>query len=104
VAKTATARNRRSKAEVQQEFESIRKEATAERETADARVREVAHLRDGEVQQAVEGASVEAIVNEISALGLHVSKALSDVSARLIAEVERLTTLREAVEIEQREL
>lgn len=30
MARTATARNRRSKAEVQQEFESIRREATAE--------------------------------------------------------------------------
>jgi hypothetical protein len=104
VAKTATARNRRSKAEVQQEFESIRREATAERDNADARAREVARVREAEVHQAVEGASVDGIVNEISALGLHLSKALSDVSARLVAEVERLTTLREAVEIEQREL
>ena len=36
-------------------------------------------------------------------MGLHVSRALSDVSTRLVAEVERLTTLREAVAIEQRE-
>ena len=104
MAKTPTARNRRSKAEVQQEFESIRKEANAERESTDARAREVARLRDAEVGQAVEGASVDGIVGEISALGLHVSKALGDVSTRLVAEVERLTTLREAVTIEQREL
>jgi hypothetical protein len=104
VAKTPTARHRRSKAEVQQEFESIRKEATAERESTDARAREVARLHDAEVRQAVDGASVDSIVSEISGLGLHVSKALSDVSTRLVAEVERLTTLRDAVTIEQREL
>jgi hypothetical protein len=104
VAKTATARNRRSKAEVQQEFESIRKEAATERETSDTRAREVARVREGEVHEAVDGASVDGIVGELSALGLHVSKVLSDLSAQLIAEVERLTTLREAVEIERREL
>ncbi len=104
MAKAATARNRRSKVDVQQEFESIRKEASTEREATDARAREVVRLRDAEVRQAVDNASVDGIVNEISALGLHVSKALGDVSTRLVAEVERLTTLREAVEIEQREL
>jgi hypothetical protein len=104
VAKTATARNRRSKAEVQQEFETVRKETATERETIDARAREVTRVREAEVRQAVEGVGVDGVVGEISALGLHVSKTLSDLSTRLVGEVERLTTLREAVEIEQREL
>ena len=104
MAKTATARSRRTRAEVQQEFETIRKEAAAERETADARAREVAILHNAEVQQAVADVTVDAVVNDVSALGLRVSKALNDVSVQLVAEVERLTRVREAVEIEQREL
>lgn len=104
MAKTATARTRRSKAEVQQEFEAIRKEAAAERETADARARDVATLHNAEVRQEVADVTVDAVVNDVSALGLRVSKALNDVSVQLVAEVERLTRVREAVEIEQREL
>lgn len=97
-------RTRRSKSEVQQELQSVLREAAAEREMADPRLEEAARARDAEVRQAGAAVTMEAVVQGIADLGLQVSKALGDVSARLIAEVERLTTLREAVAIEQREL
>jgi hypothetical protein len=103
VAKT-TARTRRSKSEVQQELQTVLREAAAERETADPRLEEAARARDAEVRQAGAGVTMEAVVQGIADLSLQVSKALGDVSARLVAEVERLTTLREAAAIEQREL
>jgi len=103
VAKT-TARTRRSKSEVQQELQTVLREAAAERETADPRLEEAARARDAEVRQAGAGVTVEAVVQGIADLSLQVSKSLGDVSARLVAEVERLTTLREAAAIEQREL
>jgi hypothetical protein len=103
VAKT-TARTRRSKSEVQQELQTVLREAAAERETADPRLEEAARARDAEVRQAGAGVTVEAVVQGLADLSLQVSKALGDVSARLVAEVERLTTLREAAAIEQREL
>jgi colicin import membrane protein len=104
VAKTPAARARRTKVEVQQQFESIRRETMAEREAADPRVEEAAKSREADVRQAADGVSVDQVVGEISALGLHVSKALGELSSRLVAEVERLATLREAVALEQREL
>lgn len=103
MAKT-TARTRRSKSEVQQELQTVLREAAAERETADPRLEEAARARDAEVRQAGAAVTVEAVVQGIADLSLQVSKALGDVSARLVAEVERLTTLREASAIEQREL
>lgn len=103
MAKT-TARTRRSKSEVQQELQTVLREAAAERETADPRLEEAARARDAEVRQAGAGVTVEAVVQGIADLSLQVSKSLGDVSARLVAEVERLTTLREAAAIEQREL
>ena len=103
MAKT-TARTRRSKSEVQQELQTVLREAAAERETADPRLEEAARARDAEVRQAGAAVTVEAVVQGIADLSLQVSKALGDVSARLVAEVERLTTLREAAAIEQREL
>lgn len=104
MAKTTATRARRSKAETQQEFEDIRRQAAAERETADARADETARLKEAEVRQAVEGVTVERVIQDLAAVGLHVSKALGDLSARLAEEVGRLSAVREAVAIEQREL
>ena len=104
MAKTPASRARRTKAEVQQEFESIRRETAAERETAEPRAEEAARAREADVRQAAEGVSVDQVVGEILSLGIHVSKALGELSSRLVGEVERLATMREAVALEQREL
>jgi hypothetical protein len=103
VAKTP-ARTRRSKSEVQQELQTVLREAAVERETTNPHLEEATRAREAEVREAAGVVTVEAVVRDISALGLQVSKALGDVSARLVAEVERLTMLREAAGIEQREL
>jgi hypothetical protein len=104
MAKTAVTRARRSKAEVQQEFEDVRREAAAERDAADLRAEEAARMKEAEVRQAVEGVTVERVIQNLATVGLHVSKALGDLSARLAEEVGRLAAVREAVAIEQREL
>ena len=104
MAKAPAARARRTKAEVQQQFESIRRETVEEREAAEPRVEEAVKHREAKVREAAEGVSVDQVVGEISSLGLHVSKSLGELSSLLVGEVERLATLREAVAIEQREL
>jgi hypothetical protein len=97
-------RARRSKAEVEKEFEAIQEQVEQAREAPDAKGAESARLREGEVRQAAEGVTVEGVVQRISGLGLEVSKALSDVSGRLTAEVQLLASVREAVELERKEL
>ena len=105
MAKTAvTARPRRSKADVEQEFLKIREEATVTRESRNAKAEEAAKLREAEVRQAVDGLSVEGVAQSISALSVQISKALADVSDNLIAEVQGLATIREAVALESEEL
>jgi colicin import membrane protein len=104
VAKTPATRPRRSKTEVQQEFESIRRDAVAEREASDAAVTAMARSREADIRRAAEGMTVDAVVQELSALGLRLTKSLAELSGSLVAEVERLATVREAVAIEQREL
>ena len=94
----------RAKAEVQQEFTGIRREAEAARESADPKAEEAARLRAAEVRHAVEGNTVEGVVQRVSGLGLEISKALADVSAKLVEEVERLSAVREAVNLERAEL
>ena len=96
----APARPHRSKADVQHEFLKVREEVAASREGRNAKVEEAAALREAEVRQAVGGLSVEGVAQSISALSVQISKALAEVSDNLIAEVQRLATIREAVALE----
>ncbi len=97
-------RARRSKPEVQQEFEEIQKEVERVRGAPDAKGEEVARMREAEVRQAVEAVTVDAVVQRISGLGLEVSRALADVSGKLTEEVQLLASVRDAVALERKEL
>ena len=98
------ARARRSRQEVQREFKEIQEQVEAAREAPDVKGQEAARLHEAEVRQAVEGVSVDAVVQRISGLGLEVSRALSDVSGKLTEEVQLLASVREAVALERAEL
>jgi len=97
-------RAKRAKTEIQEEFAEIRREAESARESADPKAAEAARLRAAEVRQTVEGTTVEGVVQGISGLGLEISKALANVSGKLVEEVERLSAVREAVNLERAEL
>jgi hypothetical protein len=97
-------RVRRAKSDVQEEFKQLRKEAEAARETGDAKAEEASREREEATRTAVEGIGMEEVAQRISGLNVEVSRALSGISEKLMEEVERLATVREAVGIEQREL
>jgi len=98
------ARPKRARAEVQREFAEIGEEVAVARETADAKAEEVRRLKEAELRQSVEGISVEGVVQRISALGLEIAKALSEISGKLVEEVNRLASVREALALETQEL
>ncbi len=102
--KATTIRTRRSRPEVEKEFSKIVDEVAEHKESSDSKTEELARLRRAEIDQAVEGISVEGVVQKLSNLGLEISKALADISGKLIAEVERLTSTREAVALQTKEL
>ena len=64
----------------------------------------MARRQEGEIRQQADGATVEGTIEQISKLGIEVSRALAGISERLVDEVNRLTTLRAAVELERTEL
>jgi hypothetical protein len=97
------ARPRRSKADTQREFDQIQTESGEAREGADQKVQQLAKAREAEVIQSLDGISVEGEVQRISTLGVGISKALADISGKLVEEVQRLAAVREAVAIERRE-
>lgn len=97
-------RTKRPKAEIQREFDEIVEDVATEKEAFDAKSAEAARLRDAEIRQAVEGITVESVVERMSGLSLEISRALAGVSEKLNAEVQRLAEIRHAVEIETKEL
>jgi len=104
MAKVTASRPKRSKAEVEKEFSKITQEAEERKESSNPKAEELARVREAEARQAVEGISVEGVVQKISGLGLEISKALAELSGKLVSEVDRLSAVREAVALETKEL
>jgi colicin import membrane protein len=97
-------RAKRARADVEKEFAAIQEQVESAREASDTKAEEAARLREAEVRGAVEGVTVEGIVQRISGLGLDVARALSDLSAKLTEETHLLASVREAVALERKEL
>lgn len=97
-------RAKRSKAEIQQEFAEIQEQVESARESKDAKAEAAAQLHDTDVRQATESTTIESVVQRISTLGLDIRKALAEVSEQLGQEVKQLATLREAVDLGQKDL
>lgn len=102
--KSPTGRTRKSKPEVQAEFEKIQEQVESQQSDFDGKADEFAKHHEAEVKEAVADISVEGIVQKIGNLGVEISKYLSDVSSRLMTGTNLLTSLREAVTLEKKEL
>jgi len=101
--KTTPARTRKSKQEIEKEYSRIAEEVKQQAAAASPKEAELTRAREIDVRQAVEGITVETVAQKISNLGIEVSKALADLSAKLTAEVDHLSSAREAVTLEKRE-
>ena len=104
MAKVTPSRKKITKAEVEKEFESMVREEEKNRGASNPKSEELDRLRNQEIRQAVEGMTVDGVIQKISGIGLEISRSLSELSGKLVSEVERLTTIREAVSLEQKEL
>jgi hypothetical protein len=96
-------RTRRTKAEIQEEFEAMQQEATSTVAT-NSKQNELMKLHEQEIKEAVNEVGVDSIAQKLAHLNLEISRSLSDVSEKMIAEVSMLSKLREAIRIEQQEL
>jgi hypothetical protein len=104
MAKVISSRAKRPKAEVEKDLSRLLNEAEAQNETSSPKIDELSRLREAEIRQAVAEITVEDVVKRISGLGLEITKSLSQLSERLVVEVEKLQNVREAVSLETREL
>jgi hypothetical protein len=104
-APTKTApRPKRTRPEIRQEFAEIQEEAQTARESTDEKSDELARHKETAIREAVEGVSVDGVVEQIAKLGLEINRALSGISEKLVGEVNQLATLRLAASLERQEL
>lgn len=97
-------RGRKSAAEVQKEFSAVRAAVEEEAQVADPKTAEAARLQEAEIREAAGGLTVESVTQKVSGLSVEISRALGGVGERLVEQVQLLSTVREAVELERREL
>ncbi len=97
-------RSRRSKAEVQQEFETLRRETQTTRESANPKSAEAEQRYSAEIREAVAEISLDSVGQQISALSGQISRTLVDLNEKLTGEVDLLAKVREAVQLERQEL
>lgn len=102
--KPKAARTRRAKAEVQEEFETIREEVSEASSYGSAKADEVLKQREAEICESVKDLAVDGILRKFADLNGEISKTLSTLSEKMISEVNLLSNLRQAVAIETREL
>ena len=99
----APKRTRRTKAEIQQEFEAIQQD-THESVTLNPKQSEFEKLHEQEIREALKEVGSENVAQKISHLNIEISKTLSDISEKLMAEVNLLAKVREAIDLEKQEL
>ena len=102
--KSASGRSKRTKAEIQDEFEKIREESQQEKLEYNPKTAELAREREEEVKSVLKEITSESLVQRMTALGLEVSKTLSDLSSKLAAENNLLIALREGSLLEKKEM
>jgi hypothetical protein len=89
---------------VQEEFSAIREEVEAAKKTVEPKREESLRQQEVDLRAAVAGLTVEGVAQQMSGLSLEISRALGGLSDKLIEEVNRLASVRQAVELEQKEL
>jgi colicin import membrane protein len=99
-----TSRSRRTKTEIQQEFASIAEELAEDKALVSSREAIASQLQEAAVKNAVSEISIEMIIRKIGDLGAEISKALGNLSEKLVSEVNLLSQVKSAIAIENEQL
>lgn len=102
--KLPPSRARRSKAEIETEFKQIQESFDREKEEQTPKSLEVQRLYESEIKQAVEGVTAESVVQRVGMLELEISRALRELSGKLLGETKLLQSIKESVGFEKKEL
>ncbi len=99
-----TARSKRTKSEIQQEFASIAEEVAEDKASVSSRETISTQLQEAAIRNAVSDISVEMIIRKMGDLGSEITRALGNLSEKLVGEVNLLHQVRGAIVIENEQL
>ncbi|MBM3198539.1 MAG: hypothetical protein FJZ58_04710 [Chlamydiae bacterium] len=102
--KAKTTTTKRSKKDVQEEFELLQDEAVESKSCSNAKADELLKQKEAEICELVKDLTVDTVLHRCAELGGEISKTFSLLSEKMIAEVNLLGSLRQAVAIETKEL
>ena len=104
VTKPKSTRGRKPKAEEQLDFEQILQEHIDAKASQNPKVDERIKVQENEIRQEIKDISAEEVIRKVANFTIDTSKILSVISDKLVAEIELLAKVRQAVELEKREL
>jgi colicin import membrane protein len=99
-----SARSKRSKVEVEEEFSQLAAAIADEKKFGSPKLDAATQIHEDDIRAAVSEITVEIISRKLSDLNLEISRTLSSLSEKLIYEVNLLKSLKEAVALESKEL
>ncbi|MBI4370609.1 MAG: hypothetical protein HY547_10325 [Elusimicrobia bacterium] len=103
-AKPLSNRAKKSKAEIQEEFDKIKEQLEQDKLEFNPKAEKLAQQWEAGVKESLKEITPEGIVQNIASLGVEISKALSELSSKLVSETNLLNSLKEAVSLEKNEL
>lgn len=103
-AKPKTTRTRRTKAELQQEFEELVESHESSKESVNTKLDGLIKSKELGIREEVKKLTAETIIRSFSDLQLNISQTLSLLSEKIIQEFDCFSTLNKAVALEKAEL
>lgn len=102
--KSSSSRSKKSKADVQQEMETLLLENESEKSSTTAKSQVIETWRQQELLSSVKDVSMESVSKSLANLGLEITHTLTTLNEKLVGQIQLLASLRDAVALEQKEL
>ncbi len=96
--------SKKTKAQLEQELESLKLELVSEKENLFPAVQEMEKARIAEIRESTKDLSLDTLVSHMASLRTEISKVLADLGDKLTNEITKLDEIREGIKIETREL
>jgi colicin import membrane protein len=97
-------RGRRSKVEIQQEFDILTQAESSEKTYSNPKEEELLRSQEQDLISSVKNVSSDEIIRKFADLNIEISKTIGSLSDKLVTEINYLTKLRQVAELEKKEI
>lgn len=97
-------RGRRTKAEIEQEFLRLAEEENEAIAYTSPKAKDLIRHQEQELLDSVKDISTDEVIRKFAELNISITKTLSSLSEKIVSEIDLLTKIRQAVDIEKQEI